>query len=171
MLRFFNEKTERGLVRLQRRLSRKSKGSRNRERVRLRLARQHEKVAGQRADYLHKLTTRLVREYDVICVECLNVTGMLKNHKLSKAIADSSWGEFCRQFSYMAEWQHKAVVEIGLLFPASQLCSYCGTQSPAVKDLSIREWKFPVCGTAHDRDINTAQSILKEGLRILQSAA
>lgn len=165
------EKAERKLVQLQRRLSRKPKGSRRRERARLCLARQHEKVTNQRADYLHKLTTKLAREYDIICVENLNVSGMLKNYHLAKAIVDSSWGEFCRQLKYKAAWRHKTVVEVGAFFPGSQLCSKCGAQNPAVKDLAVREWACPVCGVAHDRDINAACNILKEGVRVLQKAA
>ena len=165
------EASEEKLARLQRRLSRKPKGSKNREKARIRLARQHEKIANQRQDYLHKMSTQLIREYDVICVESLNVSDMMKNHHLAKAIADCSWGEFARQLKYKAEWQHKAVVEIGTFFPSSQLCSGCGHKNPEVRDLSVRQWTCPVCGIIHDRDVNAATNILNEGLRLLTGAA
>ena len=158
------------LVRLQRKLSRKPKGSKNRIKTRIKIARLHERVANQRNDVLHKLSTELVRNYDVICAETLSPKNMAQNSRLAKSISDASWGEFVRQLSYKCQWQHKALVFVDRFYPSSQLCSECGYQNKEVKNLKIRQWTCSECGAVHDRDVNAARNILKEGLRLISVA-
>ena len=158
------------LVREQRRLSRKTKGSNRYERQRVRVARCHERVSDIRRDHQHKLSTSMIREAAVIGAESLQVKELLmkEDASLSRRISDCGWGEFLRQLAYKAQWYGREFVQTGTYYPSSQLCSCCGFRNLEVKDLSVREWECPVCGTHHDRDENAAKNIEQEVKRILR---
>ena len=159
------------LARLQRELSRKTRGGSNWNKARIKLARLQEHIANQRTDFLQKLSTKLIRENDVICIEDLQVKNMIQNHKLARNIADVSWSEFIRQLQYKADWYGKTIIKVDKWYASSQICSCCGNQFPITKDLSVREWICPNCHTALDRDGNAARNILREGKRLLTHAA
>ena len=152
------EKAQKNLAHLQKVFARKSKDSKNHERMRIKVAKCHRSITNQRNDFLHKLSTHLVRNYDVICLEDLNVKGMEQNHHLARAIQGASWGEFVRQLEYKSEFYGKNVLFIGRFEPSSKLCHKCGyiNQELQLKD---REWICPVCGEHLDRDINAAVNI------------
>lgn len=156
---------EKKLAKLQRRLTKKTKGSNRREKAKLKVARLHAKIADARRDFLHKLSTRLINENQVIAIESLSVSNMQKNRCLSKSISDAGWAEFVRQLEYKAHWYGRTLVGIDRWYPSSKRCSDCG-HTVSKLPLSVREWVCPECGTLHDRDINAARNVLAAGLAV-----
>ncbi|EOT42460.1 IS200/IS605 family element RNA-guided endonuclease TnpB [Enterococcus columbae] len=175
----FTSKMEKKLKREQRKLSRrallaKKKGiplseAKNYQKQKRKVARLHEKVMNQRTDFLNKLSTEIIKNHDIICIEDLNVKGMLRNHKLARSISDVSWSSFVAKLQYKADWYGREIIKVDTWFPSSQICSECGHKD-GKKSLDIREWTCPICHTHHDRDINASINILIEGLRIQTSA-
>jgi len=161
--KYYN-KSQKKLLKLQRRLSKKQKGS-NRQKAKLKVQKLHTKINNQRKDNLHKISNEITNQYDIICLETLDVKGMLKNHKLAKSIADVAWSEFMRQLEYKASWKGKTIIKINKWFPSSQICSYCGANT-GKKPLNIREFDCSYCKKKNiDRDINAAVNIRNYGLR------
>ena len=158
-------KSEKKLKRYQRRLSRKTKDSKNWEKARIKLARMSEHVANQRQDALHKLSTEMVKQNDVICIKDLNIKQMLQQQYFAKHIVDAGWGEFRRQLTYKAMWYGKDVVVVDTYYPSSQICSSCGTQRVKEEKNHTVNWQCRNCGTVHDRYHNAAVNIMNEGLR------
>ena len=171
----FTSKMEKKLKREQRKLSRrgllaKKKGinlfeAKNYQKQKRKVARLHEKVMNQRTDFLNKLSTEIINNHDIICIEDLNIKGLLRNHKLAKSISDVSWSSFVTKLQYKADWYGREIIKVDKWFPSSQICSNCGHKD-GKKSLDIREWTCPICHTQHDRDINASINILTEGLRI-----
>jgi len=159
----YYRKYEQKLAKLQRSLSRKKKGSKNRDKARIKVARLHEKITNTRSDFLHKLSTKLIRENQTIALENLKVENMIRNHKLSKSIADASWSQFATMLKYKAEWYGRSIKTVDTYFPSSKICSCCGFKNEEM-GLHTREWTCNNCGESHDRDVNAAINILQHAV-------
>ena len=161
-----HEKRDRARLALaQHRLSRKAKGSANRDKAKVKVARVHTRITDRRTDFLHKLSTRIIRKNQTVVIEDLSVRNMVRNHFLARAISDASWAELRRQLEYKAEWYGRTVIAVDRFYPSSKTCSACGAIT-AKMPLNTREWVCASCGTLHDRDVNAAKVILAEGLSV-----
>ena len=160
-------KSQNKLAKEQRKLSKMIKGSSNRNKQRIKVARLHKHIQNQRNDYLHKLSRHIIDKNQVICIEDLKVKDMEQNNKLARNISDVSWSRLVSMLIYKANWYGRKVIKIPFTYPSSQLCSICSYKNSITKDLRIRKWICPECGTIHDRDINAARNILSKGIEIL----
>lgn len=161
----FLEREHNKIKKLHQILSRKKKGSKRRNKTRIKLARRYQKIKNQRSWFSHQISIDYVRKYDLICCEDLNVSGMLKNHRLSKSISSASWYELVMNLKYKCDWYGKTFYQIGTFFPSSKTCSSCNNKTSNM-NLGIRKWMCSSCGTTHDRDINAARNILAEVKRL-----
>ncbi|MFL5696703.1 MAG: RNA-guided endonuclease InsQ/TnpB family protein [Ktedonobacteraceae bacterium] len=161
----FFAQNEKKLAKAQRRHAKKQKGSQNRRKAQLKVARIHARIADKRRDSQHKLSTQVIRENQVVCVESLHVKNMVQNHTLAKAISDVGWSEFVRQLAYKAEWYGRTLIKIDKFYPSSKRCFDCGHVLDSLA-LDIRHWTCPECGVQHDRDINAAKNVLAAGLAV-----
>src|SRR5437588_7157135 len=164
----FAASDEKKLAKAQRRHAKKQKGSQNRRKAQLKVARIHARIADRRRDSQHKLSTEIIRENQIVCIESLHVKNMVQNHKLAKAISDVGWSEFVRQLAYKAEWYGRTLVKIDKWYPSSKRCFACGHMLDSLM-LDIRFWTCPECGVSHDRDINAAKNIHAVGLTVFEA--
>src|SRR6266705_5846042 len=164
----FFTKDEKKLAKAQRRHAKKKKGSKNRRKAQLQVARLHARIADRRRDYQHKLSTKIIRENQVVCVESLSVKNMVQNHTLAKAISDVGWSEFVRQLEYKSKWYGRMLVKIDQWYPSSKTCHSCKHVLDSLT-LDRREWVCPQCGMVHDRDTNAARNVLAAGLAVSAS--
>ena len=160
-------KSQKKLAREQRKLSKMMKGSNNRNKQRIKVAKLHKHIQNQRNDYLHKLSKSIIDENQIICIESLSVKDMMNDSKLARNISDVSWSRLVSMLIYKANWYNRKVIKVPSTYPSSQLCSKCGYKNSITKDLAIRKWTCPKCGTIHDRDINAAKNILSKGIETL----
>ena len=158
---------EKRLAREQRRLSKMQKGSNNRRKQRIKVAKLHEKVSNQRKDFLHKQSRQITNAYDCVCIEDLDMKAMSRSLKLGKSVSDNGWGMFTAFLKYKLEEQGKKLVKVDRFFASSQMCSACGYKNAKTKNLALRQWDCPQCGIHHDRDVNAAINIRNEGMRIV----